>query len=122
MIVESLLVRAAQASMVVGSLAAVIPEGTPIDDSLFAWTIRGVLALGLAAVAYLLNDTLKTIKETKRVQHDHATKLALHDIMFEQWLDELSEGIPALESPGRRRSDQIIRAIVKETRDKGKAP
>jgi hypothetical protein len=113
--VETLLVRAAQAGMVIGSIIVAAPSDTPGDDSLIAWTIRGCLTLGLAAVAYLLNDTMKTIKETKKVQGDHATKLALHDIMFEQWLDELADSKNGNENPGRRRSDQIIRAIIEES-------
>ena len=101
--------------MVLGSLLTLAPSSEPGENAMGPWVIRAVLTLGLAAIAYLLNDTMKTIRETKRVQHEHAVKLALHDIMYEQWLDELSEG-NALESPGRRRSDQIIRAIVQNTR------
>lgn len=103
--------------MVVGSIVAAVPVDGASEDSLFAWGMRGVLTRGLAAVAYLLNDTLKTIKETKSIQHQHTTKLALHDIMFEQWLDELAESQASPDNPGRRRSDQIIRAIVHETRE-----
>lgn len=101
--------------MVVASVLAAAPDGAP-SDSLVAWTIRGVTTLGLAAIAYLLNDTMKTIKETKRVQNEHVTKLALHDIMFEQWLDELADSGNVADNPGRRRSDQIIRAIIEKTR------
>lgn len=104
----------AQIGMIAASIMAAIP--TPeSEDSLFAWTIRGVLTLGLAAIAYLLNDTMKTIRETKRIQHEHATRLALHDIMFEQWVDELADEKQQPENPGRRRSDHIIRAIIEET-------
>lgn len=102
--------------MVVGSIVAAVPVDGASEDSLFAWGMRGVLTLGLAAVAYLLNDTLKTIKETKSIQHEHSTKLALHDIMFNQWLEELAESPPP-DNPGRRRSDQIVRAIIQETRE-----
>lgn len=115
--IQNLVVRAAQTGMVAGSFMVAVPvDGR--EDNLFAWGMRAVLTLGLAAVAYLLNDTLKTIKETKKIQHEHTTKLALHDIMFEQWLDELADSGLA-DNPGRRRSDQIIRAIIKETRPEG---
>lgn len=107
--------------MVAGSVLVAVPSDTTADDTLVAWTIRACLTLGLAAIAYLLNDTLKTIKDTKRVQHEHSTKLALHDIMYEQWLDELAES-GLTDNPGRRRSDQIIRAIIKETRHGGEGP
>lgn len=113
---EFIVVRAAQLGMIAASIMSAIPDAS-VDDSLVAWTIRGVTTLGLAAIAYLLNDTMKTIKETKRVQHEHSTKLALHDIMFEQWLDELADTTETPDNPGRRRSDQIIRAIVHETRE-----
>lgn len=119
--IQNLVVRAAQAGMVAGSVLVAVPSDRPGDDTLIAWTIRACLTLGLAAIAYLLNDTMKTIRETKRVQHEHATKLALHDIMFEQWLDELADSGLA-DNPGRRRSDQIIRAIIKETRPEGAGP
>lgn len=107
--------------MVAGSVLVAVPSDRAGDDTLVAWTIRACLTLGLGAIAYLLNDTLKTIKDTKRVQHEHATKLALHDIMYEQWLDELADS-GLTDNPGRRRSDQIIRAIIKETRKEGDKP
>lgn len=118
---EAIVVRAAQFGMIAASIMSAAADPNA-EDSLVAWTIRGVTTLGLAAIAYLLNDTMKTIKETKRVQHEHAVKLALHDIMYEQWLDELADakGAGLDENPGRRRSDQIIRAIVETTRQQGK--
>jgi hypothetical protein len=84
--------------MIVASILAAAPDGAP-SDSLVAWVIRGVTTLGLAAIAYLLNDTMKTIKETKRIQQEHTTQIALHNIMFEQWLDELAETAVVGENP-----------------------
>jgi hypothetical protein len=85
--------------------------------------IRGIITLGLASVAYLVRDSFKMLKETKKevieARREFASVMATvaaHQIMFEHWLDDLSKG--DLDNPGRRKSDEILRRILELSQKK----
>lgn len=106
-----LFVKATQYSLYAGSILSVAPTGLDQDSTLVGWTVRCVLGLAMAAVAYLLNDTMKTIKATKKMVNDHSLKLAVHDVMYEQWLNDLMDNeLP--NHPTRRRSDIVLKAVA----------
>lgn len=85
-------------------------------DELVSWIVRGALGLGVAAIAYVLRNAAATIKETSKVQNRHSEILAAHSIMFDHWLETLSQADVAA-NRGRRDSDKLLRALIEARRD-----
>lgn len=78
-------------------------------EATVAWLVRGILAIGLAACAYLLREAAMTMKATKTQVESLAVTVATHQIMFEHWITNLTDDP---DNPGRRLSDKIIKDIV----------
>lgn len=76
------------------------------------WLIRAILALGLGACAYLLREAATTMKDTKTQVAQLAITVATHQIMFEHWIDTLSDAGIDPTNPGRRMSDKLIKEII----------
>lgn len=112
---------------VLGVLLDPIPAHGSTEE-IVSWIVKGIMSIGVAAIAYLVRDAAKTLRQTQKDITDTrrevasmSSTVAAHQIMFEHWFGNLTSQDFAA-TPGRRASDQIIRELLEQrqkTQDDG---
>lgn len=72
------------------------------------WLYRVLMGLLLTVCVYFLKQTADDIKETRKLVNSHTTTLSLHNLMWEDWIENMTSNP---DHPNRRQSDKIIEMI-----------
>lgn len=81
---------------------AIIPSNSEL------WLYRVLMGLLLAVCAYFLKQVADDIKETRKLVNSHTTTLSLHNIMWEDWIENMTSNP---DHPNRRQSDKIVELL-----------
>lgn len=105
--------------------AMVATDLPPHDASALDWLMRGIVAVALAIIAFFLRRVAKTFDDLVVKVGRHDGQLKLHNLMYEFWLEDMKDKNLNVYTPGRRKTDYMVRAMVRaheEWESLGSAP